>query len=74
MIGKNFFPSTKDMAGLSMEMKMVLYALLVIIIAIAGYYIGQMYDYPWTGVIIGVVIGVVIVAIMWRVMGSESEF
>jgi hypothetical protein len=61
------------MAGISTEVQMVLYGLLVIIMGFAGYYIGKIYAYPMVGAGVGVVSGLVISGIMYKFMGDGSS-
>lgn len=50
------------MAGLSIEMQMLLYVILIAALAFAGYYIGAIYggQYEWVGMVVGGIIGVLI--------------
>lgn len=60
------------MAGISSELQMVLYGLLVVILGVAGYYIGSMMSLsrPMLGAGIGVVGGVIIVGLMMKFVGG----
>lgn len=59
--------------AMSMEIQLSLYAILVVVTAFAGYYIGRMYDYPMTGAAVGVGAGVVASGLMYRFMGMDSS-
>jgi len=48
----------------------LLYAVLVVVLALVGRYIGKMYDYPGTGTVIGGLIGIGLV--YWHSTSEEK--
>lgn len=62
------------MAIIPQEMMWVLYGLLIIILAFAGYYIGGMYNYEWLGAGVGALAGVGISSgLYWYMMNNKTE-
>lgn len=49
----------------------LLYAVLVIVLALVGRYIGKMYDYPGTGTVIGGLVGIGLV--YWHASSSSES-
>ena len=49
----------------------LLYAVLVVVFALVGRYIGKVYDYPGTGTVIGGLVGVGLV--YWHANSSDSS-
>lgn len=62
------------MAAISMEMQLVLYAVIVIVLGFAGYYVGSMYASPMIGAAIGVAIGLVISFIIYSYYGASEGY
>jgi len=61
------------MAGISIEIQMVLYAIFIIVMGFAGYYVGKMYGQAMIGSVIGIVLGLIVAGIIYKMMGSGEE-
>lgn len=52
---------------------MILYGLLIVVLGVAGYYVGRMYAYPMTGAGIGLLVGLIAVGVLYKYMGESSS-
>lgn len=55
---------------MSMEMQLVMYAVLVAVLGIVGYYVGRMYAYPMSGAGVGILVGLIISFIVYKYYGE----
>jgi hypothetical protein len=63
---------TVIMAGMD-TMHIILYAVIVLALAVVGYYIGKMKAYPWPGAGAGAIVGVIIAVIIYKYSGSGTS-
>jgi hypothetical protein len=58
------------MAGMAtFDLHLILYGLLVLITAFGGYYLGNMYDHPFTGLGVGAIGGVIVAGLIYKYTG-----